>query len=552
MTVNMTGNRVKTEENILLVDDDISFLKVAQGILNAKGYAIKTAENGSQALAEVNRCRYALVILDMHLPDMSGLELLTSINRIQPDIISVILTGYSSIENSVQSLNMGAFAYLEKPINPDRLMETLTRGLEKQKLLMENRRLLKELEQRNRDLNILLTVSQAVSCSLNPQQIISSAINIIAKSLAIEASYMLNFPGVTGIDPGFYGFNAKTQELLQETDYRSSVLKNVFQFGEHIVIQKLKNDNNPLTSGLFCGGYRSLLAVPMSSAKDPDGILMVATLNEHDFTPLEINLFKALGRETSFALKNISLMQEAADAKVLRELDAMRTQLLANVSHELRTPLAAIKGFASSLLQKDITFDEETRTSFIQTIDSESDRLSHLIDELLLMSRIEAGVFKANKNLYDMSEIVASIRDRLFAIAVKHHLKISVPDNLPSLMVDGSRIGEVITNLVENAVKYSPEGTQISLTIEEKDDSVITSIQDQGMGIPLEYQAKVFERFFQLPGQNGQRKGSGLGLCICRGIIENHNGKIWITSEPGKGSRFSFSLPVEKEEPQKT
>ena len=96
-------------------------------------------------------------------------------------------------------------------------------------------------------------------------------------------------------------------------------------------------------------------------------------------------------------------------------------------------------------------------------------------------------------------------------------------------------------------MKYSAEGTQITLAVEEKDNCIITYVQDQGMGIPQEYQTKVFERFFQLPGQNGQRKGSGLGLCICRGIIENHSGKIWLNSDPGQGSRFSFSLSIDKE-----
>jgi len=218
--------------------------------------------------------------------------------------------------------------------------------------------------------------------------------------------------------------------------------------------------------------------------------------------------------------------------------------LLANVSHELRTPLAAIKGFASSLLQKDIQFDDETRLSFIQTIDSEADRLGHMIEDLLLMSKIEAGVYKARKEIYDMEEIIGTIKDRMYNIALKHHLKIDLPDRLPPILVDGPRIGEVITNLVENAVKYSPEESEIAISFELKEKELITHVRDHGAGIPAEYLPMVFDRFNQLRMKNGHRKGSGLGLCICRGIIESHGGRIWVQSETGQGACFSFSLPI--------
>ena len=232
------------------------------------------------------------------------------------------------------------------------------------------------------------------------------------------------------------------------------------------------------------------------------------------------------------------------DISELKRLEEVRKEFVANVSHELRTPLAAIKGFASSLLQKDIQFDDETRLSFIQTIDSEADRLGHMIEDLLLMSKIEAGVYKARKEIYDMEEIIGTIKDRMYNIALKHHLKIDLPDRLPPILVDGPRIGEVITNLVENAVKYSPEESEIAISFELKEKELITHVRDHGAGIPAEYLPMVFDRFNQLRMKNGHRKGSGLGLCICRGIIESHGGRIWVQSETGQGACFSFSLPI--------
>jgi two-component system sensor histidine kinase KdpD len=317
---------------------------------------------------------------------------------------------------------------------------------------------------------------------------------------------------------------------------------------EPVTVNQFKNPVENLTAALQTSGYRSLLAVPVSSSNQAEGIMLVFSLTKHIFTPLEVNLFKAIARETAYAVKNMALFEEASKTKALRELDSLRTELLANVSHELRTPLAAIKGFASSLLQPDISFDEETRTSFIQTIDSEADRLSHLIDDLLLMSKIEAGAYKAKKEWFEMGEIVSSIRDRLYTIAVKHNFRINIPDNLPAVLVDGSRIGEVITNLVENAAKYSTEGTEILLKIEQRENQIYVHVQDHGIGIPEDSWSKVFERFYR-HNSGEKRKGFGLGLSICRGIVESHSGKIWVESQPCQGSCFTFSLPVEQEAP---
>jgi K+-sensing histidine kinase KdpD len=160
------------------------------------------------------------------------------------------------------------------------------------------------------------------------------------------------------------------------------------------------------------------------------------------------------------------------------------------------------------------------------------------------MSRIEAGVFKAKKDWFEITEIINTIKDRLYSIAIKHNLRIIVPDNLPTILVDGPRIGEVITNLVENAVKYSPEASEIRIEVSLQDKDVVTRVIDNGVGIPIEYQPLVFDRFNQLASKNGHRKGSGLGLCICRGIVESHGGKIWVESTPGKGAKFNFSIPV--------
>jgi K+-sensing histidine kinase KdpD len=538
-------DHAEKEREILLVDDDDSFLNVIQNILKAKGFSVDTAHQAEDALSRIEQNPYNLVILDLHLPDMDGLKMLSSIVRIQPDIVPIILTGYSSVENSVRSLNMGAFAYLEKPLNPENLIEVIRRGLEKQNLIQENRRLLKELGQRNRDLNILLSINQALSCSLKPKNIVDCALEITTKSLGIDGGYMFVMRDGDSTMIDYCGFNPKMVDRLKNIEFNNSdVVSSVFERTRPVIINHINGKADLLLSSLAQGGYKSYAAIPIVTANKTNGVLGIATLGEHAFSPMEVDLLKAIGGEIAVAITNSRLFEEASNARALRELDTMRTELLANVSHELRTPLAAIKGFASSLLQTDISFDNETRTSFIQTIDSEADRLNNLINDLLLMSKIEAGAFKLKLRCYEISEIVDSIKDRLYSIATKHNLRIIIPDKLPKLNVDGSRIGQVISNLVENAVKYSDEGSEIRIEVELQDKRIVTSVIDSGDGIPAENQEQIFHRFNQL-NNTGHRKGSGLGLSISRGIVESHGGKIWVESAPGEGAKFRFSLPLE-------
>jgi PAS domain S-box-containing protein len=239
---------------------------------------------------------------------------------------------------------------------------------------------------------------------------------------------------------------------------------------------------------------------------------------------------------------------KAREFSVLKEVDRLRSELLANISHELRTPLASIKGFISTLLRTDTKWSDEEQLDFLQTVDQETDRLTRLISDILDISRIYAGALKLTRNKYTVSEILGLISSTLANIAKNHKLEVVVPSELPPLLVDEVRIGQVFTNLVENATKFSDWGSTITIGAHLSGDEIIVSITDRGEGIPRELQDKLFDRLYQTTSfATGRKKeGTGLGLSICRGIIEAHKGKIWVESKGGKGSTFSFSLMVSK------
>ena len=255
----------------------------------------------------------------------------------------------------------------------------------------------------------------------------------------------------------------------------------------------------------------------------------------------------------SILLRNITerkqAEEKARELQALRELDRLRSGLLANVSHELRTPLTSIKGFATTLLRSDVKWSEEEQRDFLQSIDQETERLTRLISDLLDMSRIEAEGLKLEKHNYQISEILDSASSTLASLTEHHQLQVIVPPGLPSVFVDQMRIGQVLTNLVGNATKYSSEGSPITIEAQLAGDQINVSVTDKGEGISAKFLDRVFDRFYQAESiVAGRKSGTGLGLSICRGIVEAHGGRIWVESKPGEGSKFSFSLPVGKGE----
>jgi PAS domain S-box-containing protein len=234
-----------------------------------------------------------------------------------------------------------------------------------------------------------------------------------------------------------------------------------------------------------------------------------------------------------------------------KELDEMKSQLLSTVSHELRTPLASIKGFATTLLRQDVQWEEDTRREFLAIIDEESDRLSELISNLLDMSRMEAGAFRMEPEPTDLLPIVQETVAAFQVMTHDHHFQTILPSSLPLVWADPRRVRQILRNLVENAVKYSPGGGTITIAVDSqkgREGDVQIRVSDQGLGIEPEYLEHIFDRFYQVDSASTRRVGgSGLGLAICRAIAEAHGGRIWAESQPGAGSTFYVTLPLEEQ-----
>jgi len=235
------------------------------------------------------------------------------------------------------------------------------------------------------------------------------------------------------------------------------------------------------------------------------------------------------------------------DITEIRSIERMKTAFVSTVSHELRTPLTSIKGFISTLLMdEDGTFyDFETQREFYKIIDTECDRLTRLISDLLNVSRIEAGrALDLNPKPVTLPALIEKVAAVQKSYTNKHELVVDIKNELPVIVADEDKVDQILTNLTNNAIKYSPKGGTVTITALADGDIVRMSVTDQGMGIPKEHLPKVFDRFHRVDNRDTRTVGgTGIGLYLVKHLVEAHGGKIWVESEVGKGSSFIFELP---------
>ncbi len=236
------------------------------------------------------------------------------------------------------------------------------------------------------------------------------------------------------------------------------------------------------------------------------------------------------------------------DSSKLQQTDHIRSTLLALVSHELQTPISIIKAYASTLARPDANWSDELVREKLGTIEEESDRLSRLVSRLLYTSRLEASAISLNPMLLDLANDTRRVAKRLAQVDETHDILVSFPPDFPPVMGDPEQIDEILTNLIENAMKFSPAAGNITIEGAVIGPEVHITVGDQGIGIPENELLRIFESFYRVT-ESGvtSTPGTGLGLHICRLLVQANGGRIWVESEPGCGSQFTFTLPIGEE-----
>jgi two-component system sensor histidine kinase KdpD len=285
--------------------------------------------------------------------------------------------------------------------------------------------------------------------------------------------------------------------------------------------------------------------------KTSRGVVGVLGVQPHDttkhLTTEQRLLMESFANQAALAIERVRLADEAQQARLQIETEQLRNSLLSSVSHDLRTPLATITGAASSLMDDEAELEPATRHEMAQAIYEEANRLNRLLRNLLDMTRLESGALQVNRESQPLEEVIGAALSRLEEALADRVVNIQLPDDLPFVPIDSVLIEQVFINLLENALKYTPPDRPIDLSASTDGTVVILAVADHGPGLPVGDEQRIFEKFYRArAAQNGS--GVGLGLTICRGIIEAHGGRIWAENRSGGGAVFRFTLPIKVEE----
>ncbi|MBP1625554.1 MAG: kdpD [Holophagaceae bacterium] len=292
------------------------------------------------------------------------------------------------------------------------------------------------------------------------------------------------------------------------------------------------------------------LYLPLTGAKGPIGVMGVLPEDVPRWTePDQRHLLEAFSNQTALALERILLAERSVENQRQADREHLRNALLSSVSHDLRTPLGGITGAASTLLEDEGRLTKENRRELLETIHEEAQRLHRLVSNLLDVTRIESGVMELRKEWVPVEELVGSALDSLGPVLGSREVRLVFPKNLPLVPVDPILAAQALINLLENAHKYSPLEQPIEVRAWATEKSVTLAILDLGPGIPPGEEERIFEKLVRL-NQPGSRPGAGLGLAICKGIMDAHEGRIQASNRPGGGAQFLMSLPLAAQPPQ--
>lgn len=323
----------------------------------------------------------------------------------------------------------------------------------------------------------------------------------------------------------------------------------LFQPHRTVVITGVSSDPR-LTSlvrdFLMEGQIQTIVIFPLVTSGEWRGCLLVYYNQIHPFDHIELRHLKVLVDQAAITLYNLQLLEVEEESRHEAErANEIKTEFLAMITHELRTPLTSIIGFTTTLLAEDVTWEPDEQRDFILTIQREAGRLQELIDHLLVLSRLEAGMLPISQEIHFLDEIMKDALPQLNTLTSEQILSILLPTNLPPVYVDMKRISQVLVNLVRNASTYAPHGTEIVITASVRGSFVQLNVSDQGPGIPPADYKRIFKAFRRGANvEDGIAQGAGLGLAICKGLIEAHGGRIWIKRKNTPGTTISFTIPL--------
>jgi len=491
---------IKPDAFVLVVDDEQDIRDASERILSRIGYQVQKASRGDEALDILNKNSIDIVLLDLKMPGMDGMEVLAKIRKQSTEIQVIVITGYATVETAIEAMKQGAYDFIPKPFEPDQLRIVVNRAWEKIHFIQNAKRLEQE---RNRTLSDLDTEK--------------SRIRTIIES----------FPsGVVVTDP-------KGRVMLMNPAFR-----------QLLGIDSALKTGNPLKDYLPDEDLCSLV-LEISQGKHVD----YDDIPNYEFSLPGEKYFMARGQPVLGEKKEcLGAVLNIVDISAMKLLDNLKSEFVAKVSHELRSPLSTIHEQLALVIKDMVGEDFAQDHHILDRAREKTKGLISLIGDLLDLSRIEEGIICHEPQSIRLEEILKNIIEFLRTSAQKKNQSLTLvlpQDGLPELIADPIALESIFGNLITNAINYTQEGGEIIVTVDMAGINARVRIKDNGFGIADKYLSKIFDRFYRVKDDKTRYiTGTGLGLPIVKGLLDSMGGFIDVESEPAKGSVFTVLLPV--------
>lgn len=482
---------------ILVIDDEERIRDACTMVLEDEGYIVAVADNGELGLKMIEETHYDVILLDLMMPVLSGLDVLPKLTELHPDTAVIVITGYATIEHSIEAMKKGAFDFIPKPFTPDQLRAVVSKSI-------RYTRALQDISDSRSRLRVMVNRLM--------DGVMTTDVN---KKIVLANQSFLHMMGCPE--------QQAQGKMVSEVVSNESVLA--------IIDEALAMPEDTISES-----YREITLT--GEAADDE-----ITVSAH-CSPFRSRTGQILGTTTVLH-----------DITAIKEMDRLKSDFVSMVSHEIRSPmnslLAQIKIILDGLAG-DVT---DKQRQILERASGKVNNLVNLVSELLDLSKIEAGMVGREMSDLQIADLLQEQVEFHAAGADQKNITIELDcaQGLPVIQADKQGIEEVLTNLITNAIKYSPEGSSIAVSAQIDGEFISMKVSDTGFGIPEEDLAEVFTRFYRVKDKNTREiHGTGLGLAIVKSIIDTHHGSIRVESKLEHGTTFTVLLPVDGEHEEKT
>ncbi len=539
-------------ERILIADDEPQIVQLCVQLLSEQGYQVKGVTGGQEAIALLEAESFDLLVVDIRMPDVDGLMVLRWGVALDPNLTTVMITGYATMNRVIEALNSGARGILLKPFGIEEFYAAIESALAQRQKEQERLRLRAQLP--------IMVLGQTLMTEGDEAELSRRLLEVVARQMgAARAALMLLDEETDDL------YVAATMGLLERSiggmrvADDGGILRQALEAQDVLIWDagSLDGLEMPLSALVSGSAGEVLVAVPLCTGKKDIGILSlvqpVASSRVAALTQSDLSLLSIMGRQIAVALENARMysieqqrtVELARALEQQRELDRLKNQFIQNVSHELRTPLSMILGYAELLAAGELGKVMPEQQGPLNIIVQRACVLRDLIGNItaILESEIREPVWEP----VSLGELVGEAMKDFQVLADQAGLELQgdISNRVPTVLGDAEHLRRVVDNLIGNALKFTSGGGRVAVRLSEHDAKVMLQVADTGIGIAPEDQGRIFDRFYQVDGTTRRTHGGcGLGLALVKEIVERHGGGVSVESQLGQGSTFTVFLPT--------